>query len=167
MTNTNEDIVMSADYIDEVRYVDFANPRYMKIARDVDLIEARSGRVIGSMKKGEIHKFSTKINNYDGTMYYRTEDDSNKGVDRMLVYDAIEELPSYEPFGNPREMVLKENTDRINPYTGEYFDTLEEGRVLKYTTKIFINDQWYYRTEHMTNTNQDIVVPASAVDEVK
>ena len=73
----------------------------------------------------------------------------------------------YEPFINPRYMILSRDVDRINPFTGEVFDSLEAGRVLKYTTKIKRGDEWYYRTELCTGANIDAVVPASAVNEYR
>ena len=63
-------------------------------------------------------------------------------------------------------MILNQDIERINPYTGDVFDKLEKGRVLKYTTKIYINNQWYYRTENMTNSKSDVVVPAYATSEL-
>ena len=66
----------------------------------------------------------------------------------------------------PRQMVLKEDTERVNPVTGEVIDVLKKGRIIKYTTKIFVDGQWFYRTEHNTLNGICAAVPASSVDEL-
>ena len=80
---------------------------------------------------------------------------------------TITNEPHYEPFITPRYMTLKSNVNRINPFTGEVFDSLEAGRTLKYTTKIQLADGWYYRTEVCSGAGIDAVVPASALEEVE
>ena len=66
----------------------------------------------------------------------------------------------------PIYLRLTKNVDRINPFTNEYYDTLEKGRTIKFTSKIQINDDWYYRTENNTINNINAVIPASATEEI-
>ena len=117
------------------------------------------------MHKGKVVKFSSKIYTING-WDYRSEEFTNNSINKVVSSHALEEMPSYEGFITPRDLILTQDVDRINPYTGEKFDTLEKGRVLKYTSKILINNVWYYRTEHMTNNKQDVVVPSYATGEV-
>ena len=165
MTNTNEDIAMEASHIQDLQYLSFDNPRYMKLSKDVKLFDPYTGQEYETLRKGEVMKFSTKIYTING-WNYRTDEFTNDGTNKVIPSDAIEEMPTYERFITPRNLILTQDTDRINPYTGKKYDTLEKGRILKYTSKIFIDGVWYYRTEHMTNNKQDVVVPSSATGEV-
>ena len=63
-------------------------------------------------------------------------------------------------------MILSSDVERINPYTGELYDKLTRGRIIKFSTKISINGKWYYRTEHNSLNNIDAVVPADTVKEL-
>lgn len=165
MTNSNLDIAMSSDHISELQYAPFSNPRYMKVSKDIKLMDPYTGQEYETLKSGTVLKYSSKIYTINGWAY-RSEDLTNQNADKVVDSDALEELPGYEDFITPRNLVLTQDVDRINPYTGVKYDTLEKGRVLKYTSKIYINGVWYYRTENMTNGNQDVVVPNSATGEV-
>ena len=145
-------------------YENFITPRYMKLTKKTDRVNTFTGAYFDTLESGRILKYTTKIFIRD-KWYYRSEVCTNSRLDVVVPADALEEMPVYEEFISPRNMILTKTVKRINPYTKEVFDTLEKGRILKYTTKIMIDNQWYYRSENCTNGNLDVVVPAEALDE--
>ena len=165
MSNNDMNVVVPAEFLEEVSYESFINPRYLKSIKDGDLINPYSGEKNGSIKKGKIIKYTSKIF-VNNRWYYRDESSTIKNEDTVASSDILEELPTYQNFINPRKMVLNKNTKRINPYNGDVYDELEKGRVLEYTTKIFIDGEWYYRTRYMSDVRMDVVVPASSLNEL-
>ena len=162
MTLTNNDVATKAENVRDLQYLPFENSRYMKVSKDVKMINPFTGQEGETIKAGSVMKFSTKINTIKGWSY-RTKEMSEQNIDNTIPSDALEEMPKYENFITPRDLKLNQDTDRINPYTGEIYDTLEKGRVLKYTSKIYINNKWYYRTECMTNASENVVVPSEEI----
>lgn len=165
MTDHSMDVVVPADCLEEVYYEPFNKPRYLLLDNDADLVNPYSGEKVGSLRGGEAIKYTSKIL-INNKWYYRSEDSTNKREDVVVDSGSLTELPDYEAFINPRSLITSEKVDRINPYTGEKYDELEEGRTLEYTTKIFINEEWYYRTRHMSENGMDVVVPASSLSEL-
>lgn len=165
MTTQGLDVAMAARYLEEVRYDAFENPRYMKVARDANVVNPYSGESYSVIKKGEITKYTSKTN-VGGRWYYRSQEMTDDAIDAAVLSEDLEEVPYYQNFVNPRLLRTSEAVDRLNPYTGEYYDTLRQGEILMYTTKIFIDGVWYYRTKFMTDECLDVVVPAVFVEEV-
>lgn len=165
MTNNNMDVVVSASNVEEVGYEKFITPRYLRVTGNTYVINPYDGAKYSLLKKGETLKYTSKIL-IDNKWYYRDENNTKNKKDRAVLSDKLEEVPTYQNFINPREMVLKEDVERINPYTQEVYDTLEKNRVLEFTTKIYIDEQWYYRTRYMSDADLDVVVPATSVKEL-
>ncbi|MBR2725706.1 hypothetical protein IKE87_00325 [Candidatus Saccharibacteria bacterium] len=159
------DAVVPAEDLKEA-YEDFINPRYMRLTEGVTRVSTYTGENYDTLEMGRVLKYTTKIF-IRGEWYYRSEVCTGGGLDVVVPARMLSEVAEqYEPFITPRNMRLKEETARINPYTNEVYDVLEEGRVLKYTTKINIGGEWYYRTEACTQGEADITVPAKALEEI-
>ena len=158
------DAVVPADALEETAYELFITPRHMILNREVKEINPFTGEELGTLKKGQVLKYSTKIRRGD-RWYYRSEANTKDILDVVVPADALEDF-SYEPFITPRYMTLTRDVKRVNLFTGGEYDTLEKGRILKYTTKIRGVDGWYYRSEDSTKDGTDAVVPADALEEI-
>ncbi|MBQ6355060.1 hypothetical protein IJJ18_01395 [Candidatus Saccharibacteria bacterium] len=133
-----------------------------KLTKTANRIDPITGNYYDTLGEGRELKFTSKIS-VNGEWYYRTEHNTTYGINAALPASVLEKLPSYEPLINPREFKLVKDANRINPITGSYYDTLAKGRVLKFTSKIFVNGEWYYRTEHNTTYGINAALPASVL----
>ncbi|MBR3256924.1 hypothetical protein IKG02_01375 [Candidatus Saccharibacteria bacterium] len=164
--NSNSEYgIDSSLLLDAPEFVNFVNPRYMTTIEDSPRIDPYTGERYDTLSAGRTIKFSTKIQIGD-KWYYRTEHNTFNNINAVIDANYVEEAPQYEDFINPREMILSSDVERINPYTGELYDKLTRGRIIKFSTKISINGKWYYRTEHNSLNNIDAVVPADTVKEL-
>ena len=135
---------------------------YYILTNTSDRINPFTEKVSDKLEKGRIIKFSSKIE-LNGKEYYRTEYNTiNKAVN-VVAKENLVSLGSFESFENPREMVLLQDVDRINPFTGEVYDRLKSGRIIKFSSKVYLNGAWYYRTEYNTINESNIAIPAWAV----
>lgn len=104
----------------------------------------------------------------NGKTYYQTEFDYNNNNSAYLVdgdgFAAVDAV--YIPFENPRAMKVTRNTDRINPVTNRYYDTLSAGQVVDFAQKTYINGSWYYQTKHNARFGIPAAIPASATAEL-
>lgn len=114
---------------------------------------------------GTARLFKKKITLNDKD-YYQTEFDYKNNILAFIDGENLESECSYVDFEKPRAMKLMTKVDRISPLSGERFDTLEAGRVIEFSTKVLINNEWYYRTKYNTEHNQDYVIPAKYITEV-
>lgn len=145
-------------------YVGLDVPRNMRLKRDAERINPYNGNVVDVLEKGMVRRFVSKIVISSGEWCLRTEYSTVNGMNACVKISDLEDY--YTDFQKPRYMRLKNQSNRINPYNNEIYDTLEKGRVLEYSTKIYINGKWYYRTRHMSDYNQDVVVLADDLEEV-
>ena len=153
------------DYIREVPiFFNLDVPKTMMLKTNADRINPLNSEYYDTLHKNMIYTFSSFII-VDGVKYYRTEHNTRNDIFAAIKEDNLMEV-SFEDFMYPRQMVLKEDTERVNPVTGEVIDVLKKGRIIKYTTKIFVDGQWFYRTEHNTLNGICAAVPASSVDEL-
>ena len=164
--NTNGEYGIEKSYLSKTpEYEDFLEPRYMVINQSTDRINTFTGDYYDTLPKGKIIKFTTKIK-IGNTWYYRTEHNSKNNIDAIIEASNLSEAPKYENFSEPRQLVVNKTTNRINPFTGDYYDTLPKSKIIKFTTKIKIGNTWYYRTEHNSKNNIDAVVEANALREL-
>ncbi len=101
----------------------------------------------------------------NGMKYYRTEHNTANGLYQGVSEREMENAV-FTNFEEPRYMRLKGVTKRVNPITGEVYDTLEAGREIRFTTKIMINGKWYYRTEFNSNHDEFYVISSDDVAEI-
>ena len=157
---------------DDVEDYDYSNPEFfntynsktMALKFDSARINPLNNEYYDTLSKNMIYDFSSYII-IDGVKYYRTEHNTKNNIIAAIREDNLVEV-SFEDFVYPREMVLKEDAERINPFTGEIIDVLKKGRVIKFITKTFVNGEWYYRTEHNTLRGICAAIPASAIEEL-
>ena len=83
-------------------------------------------------------------------LYYQTEYDATNGTALVLPANVLQEEYPFIDFENPRNLCAKKDTQKVNPYTKETTTAILQGQSIKFTTKIMVNEQWYYRTEYDT-----------------
>ncbi len=127
----------------------------------VNKLNPQTGQVTGSTNDGifMIQK-KTLIN---GVWYYQSAKDSGTQnfIDSRNLRDTC-----YIALAGPRSMILNRDAIRINTFTGSQLDILPKDTVISLSTKVFINNSWYFRTEFNTKNNTDAVIPASAFNEL-
>lgn len=100
----------------------------------------------------------------NGVAYYRTKFDTVNSYDRAFPASDVEEIP-YVSFQDPRNMRLTKSLQKVNPKTGALSgSTLAQGTVLNFSTKLFIDGKWYYRTASDTGNNIDLAIPSNYLD---
>lgn len=124
-----------------------------------------TGRKYDKLAVNVVYKFNSMIV-VDGVKYYRTEHNTANNIEMAVREDELVEVDFVE-FDFARDFRLKGRAARTNPVTNETLDLLEGGRVIRFTTKIFINGRWYYRTEHNTKNNLCMAIAAEDVEEVE
>lgn len=100
---------------------------------------------------------------FNGSWYFQAQSDSgtNLFINSNDLSGGI-----YLPFEKPRSMVLNQDIYSINPLTKEKIDLLNEGQDIEFSTKTLLDGEWYFRTDHDTRYNKDVVVPASSLSEI-
>jgi len=77
----------------------------------------------------------------------------------------------YISLDTPRWMVLNKDQLRMSPgsnapYSDPNNTILPAGTQLKFVSKIWADNQWYFRTEFNTNLGVNVAIPASSVNEI-
>ncbi len=114
---------------------------------------------------GTIRHYTAKMS-INGKLYYQTEfENANNNAGYLVDGNG---LIGYEPIGvgDTKTLRITRTVNRIDPVTGEVYDTLEAGRVIDFSEKIYTNNQWYYRTKHNTIYGLYYAIPASATEEI-
>lgn len=135
------------------------------LADSSERINPFTEKISDTLEKGRIIRFSSKIL-IDDKEYYRTEYNTINKSNVAILKDNLVSLGKFEPFDSPREMKLMQDVDRVNPFTGEVNDRLVNGRVIKFSSKVYVDGVWYYRTEYNTINYADIAIPSWAVGEL-
>lgn len=105
---------------------------------------------------------------YNGTIFLQTEYDYTNGNTNIAIKkDFLENAVEFRNFDFPRLLRLKDTCNRIDPLTGSVFDTLSAGRVIKFSTKAYVNNEWYYRTEHNTLNSYQLAINSRCLEEIK
>lgn len=152
--------------LEDIPYTNLTTPRWMNITHDIHKRNPAGGYgVDGTLKKDRRLFFSsqTVIN---GITFYRTKADTDDGKNKGVPSTALQEVP-YVNFTKPRWMQLKTNATKIDPRTGVNTATnWTAGHQEKFTSKIYVNDQWYYRNESDTTGDVSAGVPSSAIEDI-
>ena len=91
---------------------------------------------------------------FNGKKYYVTEFDYKySSAEYGFLEEDIEDVLPYEELNSTKRVQLYSGVDRVNPISGEYFDSLKSG-IYEFASEIDIDSARYYRTKH--NTDNDI-----------
>jgi len=158
--NNNQDVGIHSRFLVDFAPIPLDSPRNFCTTGGINKIDPTTNQVISTGNAGTfmINK-KTLIN---GIWYYQTSSDNGT----MRFFDSSDLHECYVPFDNPRSMRLNQDAVRFNPFTNEQYDVLPKGQIISLSTKILLDNQWYYRTTYNTQNNTDAVIPASAFSEL-
>jgi hypothetical protein len=166
-TDTNANFAISSANIEEIPYTPHEDTaKWYQLKTGAKKIQPVSGIVIqpSSNFTPETPLIITNKITVNSQLYYRTKFDSVHGYDRAFPVADLEEIP-YVSFQNPRDMRLTRAAQKVNPKTGATSGvTLPSGTILNFTTKIFIDGRWYYRTASDTTSAIDFTISSSYLD---
>ena len=147
-------------------YEDFSMAEEYILRDDIDRVNPFTKEVYDRLEKGRIIKFAAEIE-VEGKKYYQTEYNNKDNINAAILVNNLVSLDeySYDPFINPREMILIMEVNRVNPFNGLVYDRLDAGRVIKFSSKIYVNGVLYYRTDSNTTNNINAAIPAWAIGE--
>jgi hypothetical protein len=159
--NNNQDAGIHSRFITNFMPVALNGPRNFCASTTINKLNPLTGQNVSSTNDGVFMiKKKTLIG---GTWYYQT--DADNGTSNFLNSNNLSDN-CYIPLAGPRSMRLNQNVIRFNPYTNTQYDTLSKDTIIALSTKMFINNQWYFRTSQNTQNNIDAVIPASAFSEL-
>ncbi len=144
--------------IKEIGYEPFLNPRYMHVKQNIKSIDPASNVEGEAVAKDTDYNFTQKLF-FNNEWYYRTSEKDGNITFRAKDVSEI----AYEKLEKPIKITLIEQTKRIDPVMGTYYDTLEANKTLDITSKITINGNIYYRTKHNTEHNINAAIPSASV----
>jgi hypothetical protein len=157
-------IALSA--LDEFSFDPLASPRFMEVAKDTYKKNVKTGANTGSVIPAGTHlTFDTKVLVND-IWYLRTADDTTNSQEVGIPLSDIKNIP-YITMTAPRSMKLTGPTRKINPLTGVSVDPLwENGRVISFTSKIYVNGQWYLRSQVDTANGVELAIPLTSLQDL-
>ena len=167
-TISKSPLAIPSETIEEVPYVSYSSsPTWLQLKADSTKIHPSSGLPI----EGEVLKAGTQIKIVDqvlvnGTMYLRTQFDSDHSLDKGLTESSFEQIP-YIAMEQPRELRLTTSVRKRNPVTGiESGDTLPQGTKIQFVTKIIVNGEVFLRTQYDTSRDNNLTIPVSLLKDL-
>lgn len=159
--NNNQDVGIHSRFVTDFTAIPLDGARNFCANSSIDILDPLAGQITGSSSNG-IYMINKKTL-VNGVWYYQADTDNE-----TLKFFSSSSLDDtcYVPFESPRSMRLNQDVVRFNPFTDAKYDTLYKNTVIALTTKIFIDNEWYYRTAYNTKNNIDAVIPASAFSEL-
>ena len=128
-------------------------------ANNANRVDPENNQLADTLYKDNTYSFASYIMK-NNQKYYRTEHNTINNI-FLGISEKDMEKAIFVNFEEPRVFTVGENTNRINPITGEIIDTIEKGRKIKFVTKVLINNEWYYRTEQNSQFHEFMVIPSS------
>jgi hypothetical protein len=150
----------------DVREVPYQNlgpaPIWMQFSQStLSYLPATQAAVAGTNVDASQHSqilLSQKIT-INGTVYYRTAWNETHNQNLAIPASYFTPIP-FASLDTPRTLSLAAPTQKVNPLTGEKVDgVLPAGYQLPYATKIFVNGQWYLRTQNDTQNDLTKGIP--------
>jgi hypothetical protein len=160
--NYNKCIPMSATSELPITYSPVSGGKVlMELTTDSRKDDLRRSRNIGDtlQKSRQIEiSASTTTKNTD---YYVTDSDQRNGYEYGIPKTRLAPSPTYTSI-EPIWLELKSDTSKVSPMSGESTsEALPDGMQRQYTSKAFVNNQWYYRTESDTRLLLNKAIPES------
>ena len=159
----NNRLGISSEFVSDLPVVSLDTPRYFYAplkTQSIDLTSNKSQEIPLGTKLLINQKILFK-----GTWYFQAKENNNTAI--FINSNSLSSNVIYSAFENPRQMKLTQNVNRINPLTGEIYDHLLKDRIIDFSTKVYINGEWYYRTAFNTANNTNAAIPAKYLTEVK
>ena len=136
-------------------YTSFLEPRWMTINKNTSSYTSATEVKTGdSIAQGTQFKFVSKVT-VNGKVYYRTAEDTNSSTDRAFLASDVSDI-QFVPLLQPRLMQLTKDSTKYNTNTTDPIDfNLTSGQQIMFTTKIYVNGQWYLRSKVDTSNNMN------------
>jgi hypothetical protein len=151
-----------------VQYEKLQTPRWMELSESASKVDPYSNTVVsGNFASGTQLRFVDQIF-VNNTWYLRTEFDSLNGFNRGFRLGTLREIQQVA-LTEPGYMELVQDRKKWNPisgYSGE-INTFKSGTVIKFTSKITLNGQEYFKTEFDTINNNELYFTAANITEVQ
>lgn len=86
--------------------------------------------------------------------------------DSAIRADTFRDI-AYAPLEQPRNFRLRINEQKTIPAQGvKQPEVFPSGTVIRFTSKIYINGTWYFRTAFDANMGYNLAIPASSLVEI-
>ena len=163
--NNSEYGFLIDDVSDAPEYTMMSETKEMTPVRNSVRLNPVTGEQYDRLEKNKIYTFASYII-VDGVKYYRTLHNTENNIDAVVSEKELQEV-SFVKLEKPRRFRLIRDARRINPITGETYNILESGREIVFTTKIYINQKWYYRTENNSDNNYCLGIEFDDLEAIK
>jgi hypothetical protein len=153
-TDNNEPLAISADIVNDISYRSLPElPFWIKTITNTGKVQPttnKTGKSISADREIEVQQ----IIEVSGVEYYRTAWDASKGIDLAIPVADTEPAVRFVSLLRPREMIIQEYTRKYDIDSLEQRDkTLPKGMKIMFKTKIYVNGEWYLRTQYDSDRN--------------
>ena len=163
--NSNAEYGFEEKFIKKMpKYEVFDKAKLMGLKTDAKRVNPVTQEYHDTLLGGTAYEFASMIE-VGGVKYYRTKHNTTHGFNLGISEKNLMEV-NFVNLDIPGYFKLKKPSNRINVITGKIHDTLDSGREIKFTTKIKIDGEWYYRTEHNTLNNLMWAVSAKDLERI-
>jgi hypothetical protein len=153
--------------LQEINYQSFVAPRYLVATSNVAKINPRTQKATSEIVAKDSYLHYDNLIRVNGSAYYRTSQDSDANLDVVVPASAVSEIP-YEPLSLSRWLVVGTDVKRQTiPNLSDNGSSLPAGSHVFFTTKLTYNGKLYLRTKDDTRYGRNLVIPMSALDEIK
>jgi len=158
-------IALDSTQLIELPFRDFLTPRWMKVALGSKVVNPFTQQVISTVPQNTQIQFVDKIT-VKGIEYYRDAQANAANTDQAIRITDISEV-TYEDFLYPRSLKLKSAAYKQVPSQGINIDArLTQGLTIKFSSKIEVNGQTYFRTANDALYGLDKAILASSLEEL-
>jgi hypothetical protein len=166
-TRLSLDKAIPPDYLDEIKFIPFINPRVMELSRDTYKQNPYTViKVDSKLPKGQDIRFVEKLT-IRGKTYYRTHHDTTNGLSKAIPAEDVWEVPALS-FTQPRWILVKNDANKIVARTGESSpETVIANTQYRFTSKMNINSTTYFRIEEDTQAGEDYWISSYNTEEIK
>lgn len=151
----------------DFKFTPLDNPRWMSLISDATKYNPLTGESTGaSFPAGKQLRFVDKVF-FNNKWYFRTEFDSANGSYQAFDSANVADI-KYESLDDPRFMMTTQSMSKVQPSSGKKTSTVafDAGTYVQFTSKIFVNGQWYFRTAFDTANNNDSTFLATNVSDI-
>jgi hypothetical protein len=152
--------------LEEFSFDPLASPRFMEITKNTYKKNVKTGISTGAQIPVGTHlSFNTKVL-VNNIWYFRTNDDTTNSQEVGVSQEDLKDI-TYTTMTAPRSMKLTTPTRKVNPLTGVTVDPLwESGRIISFRSKIYVNGQWYLRSQVDTTNGVELAVPLTSLQDL-
>lgn len=151
----------------ELTYSAFDEPRYMRIASRVNMVNPATGEVASTIAAGTDIQFSSKVK-VAGQWYYRTKQDTINDAPVAIPANAIKNI-DFTTFSSPAKWLqLTKSVQKIDPLTGTIGQSVPIDRYpqIQIANTITVNGVTYYQTKTDATRGIRLAIIADTLTEI-